>query len=187
MEDEESATQILDETAQAGMSRAEQLQSYVQAAEAHLEKKQQIDGKYVDYYEAETSEDLRKIIDPLLTENFKHEEPMLWPIVKKVYIGVRGSRILDSHTIADLPGISDTNQVRVKATYEYIDWCDEIWVVAVPGASLATPPWTDCSSSMAKSTEATWLSSLPSRMKISTTSLPRTWSRGEDSWETMFS
>jgi hypothetical protein len=111
----------------------QKIKVFVEHARDFLEPKVRNDGKYIDYFETESQEDLRETIDPLLMESTTYDESTLWPLVKQVNIGVRGSKVLDKHTIADLPGISDTNQVRVKATYEHIDQCNEIWVVGRTG------------------------------------------------------
>ncbi|KAK5735797.1 hypothetical protein LTS12_026369 [Elasticomyces elasticus] len=60
-------------------------------------------------------------------------EPSLWPLVKQVCIGVEGSRVLDKLTIVDLPGISDTNEARIKVVREYIKTCDHLFVVGIIG------------------------------------------------------
>ena len=116
-----------------GFNRQDQINGYVEAAARHLGTKEQPDGKYIDYFEAETQEDLREQIDPLLVESTRYENATLWPFVKTVSIGVKGSRLLKQYTVVDLPGVSDTNQVRVKSTYEYVDQCDEIWIVCRSG------------------------------------------------------
>ena len=51
----------------------------------------------------------------------------LW--VKCVRIGVIGSRVLENVTIADLPGVSDTNQVKVNACLDHLRNCDALWIV----------------------------------------------------------
>jgi hypothetical protein len=127
-QDVESATICLDSFVQDGLGMSEKIKVYVDLAKLFLEPKKREDG-YIDYFEMDNQQDLRETIDPLLMENMTYDESTLWPLVKQVTIGIHGSKVLDRHTIADLPGISDTNQVRVKATYEHIDQCNEIWVV----------------------------------------------------------
>ena len=51
-------------------------------------------------------------------------------MVNFVSIGLTGSRVLDNLTIADLPGISDTNQVKVNACLDRLRTCDGLWIVA---------------------------------------------------------
>ena len=125
--------EALDTIVRSEMKREEEIQMYVRHAGDHLDDKQQPNGKYVDYFETGTQQELRENIDPLLMESATYDESTLWPFVKKISIGVRGSRILERHTIADLPGVSDTNQVRVNSTYEHIDQCNEIWIVGRSG------------------------------------------------------
>ncbi|KAK3709592.1 hypothetical protein LTR37_010813 [Vermiconidia calcicola] len=130
---ENMAAERLNRLVKKGYDREKEVGLYVNAAAKVLAPKKQDDGKYRDYLEAEDQEELRELTDPLLTESSSPEEVTLWPFVKKVNVGVRGSRILDRFTVADLPGISDTNQVRVNATYEHIDICDEIWIIGRAG------------------------------------------------------
>lgn len=62
-------------------------------------------GKYEHYYEAESPDELNEWLDPMITEDEDCEQPVMWPFVSKVIVGVRGSRVLDRWTIADLPGM----------------------------------------------------------------------------------
>ena len=127
-QNEETAKEALDELVQNELNRAEEVDLYVQAVAEELSEKQQPNGNYEEYYEFDTAYELRGTMDPLLQDNLNYDEVTL-----QVDIGVRGSRVLEKHTIADLPGISDTNQVRVKATFDQIDKCDEIWIVGRAG------------------------------------------------------
>ncbi|KAK5718248.1 hypothetical protein LTR17_015698 [Elasticomyces elasticus] len=98
-----------------------------------LQKRENVfleDGRLVEYHDAESAKALRKIIDPLMTAKKRSKEPALWPLVRLVSIGIRGSRILLYYTIFDLAGVSDTNQVRVNNTLQCIETCDMAWVVA---------------------------------------------------------
>lgn len=85
---------------------------------------------YAEYREASTRVKLREAVDPLISAKTNPDQPALWPLVKQVCIGVRGSRVLDGITIIDLPGISDTNELRVNHCKEYVKSCDYIWIVA---------------------------------------------------------
>ena len=129
---EDAATATLNSLVEGSLDLEETLQFLVDLTRDMLQSKLK-SGKHIDCFEADTQSRLHKRLDPLLTENSDPNEATLWPFVKTVSIGVRGSRVLDQHTIADLPGVSDTNQVRVKATYEQIEKCDEIWVVSPVG------------------------------------------------------
>ncbi|KAK5133363.1 hypothetical protein LTR08_007797 [Meristemomyces frigidus] len=127
------AEQRLDDIVRKKLEREDEVQMFVSNAKKELDRKPQHNNKYYDYWEADTQEELRDITDPLLSEVSDYDEPTLWPLVKKVKWGVRGSRILDNFDIADLPGISDTNQVRVNATFEHIDLCNHVWCVSRAG------------------------------------------------------
>jgi hypothetical protein len=130
---QEEAEKTLNLFFNTGVPISEQLELYVSLAAQLLEEKKQPNGNYEEYFETNTQDELREQIDPLLTESVSDEEVTLWPLVKMVSVGVRGSRVLDKFTIADLPGISDTNQVRVRATFDQIDKCDELWVIGRVG------------------------------------------------------
>ncbi|KAK5163613.1 uncharacterized protein LTR77_010562 [Saxophila tyrrhenica] len=80
-----------------------------------------------------TQDALRELVDPLISAGSNVTQKTLWPLVKQVSVGIRGSRFTDRFSVCDLPGISDTNQVRVRATYEQIDHCDYIWILSRAG------------------------------------------------------
>ncbi|KAM3423220.1 hypothetical protein BST61_g669 [Cercospora zeina] len=80
--------------------------------------------------EASSRRAFREAIDPLLQATSSPSEPNLWPLVMFVRIGIRRSRILQYASITDLPGISDTNAVKVNVANAYIRQCDGLWIVA---------------------------------------------------------
>jgi len=89
------------------------------------------DSKKDHYYrEAKDTDEFHELIDPLLSPVPRNKEAALWPLVKYVSIGIKGSRVLENVTIADLPGINDTNQVKVNACLEHLRECDGLWIVA---------------------------------------------------------
>ncbi|KAK4954747.1 hypothetical protein LTR66_013513 [Elasticomyces elasticus] len=45
-------------------------------------------------------------------------------------VGVKDCPVLDHITFADLPGISDTHEVRVNACHDYLRSCDALWIIA---------------------------------------------------------
>ncbi|EME48195.1 hypothetical protein DOTSEDRAFT_51419 [Dothistroma septosporum NZE10] len=106
------------------------IQVFVESCESKLKSKITVDDGYAEFVEASTLAKLRELVDPLMGARPKNGQPALWPLVKHVVIGVRGSRILDKCTIVDLPGISDTNTVRVELCRTYIKGCDYLWIVA---------------------------------------------------------
>ncbi|KAK3617068.1 hypothetical protein LTR56_025547 [Elasticomyces elasticus] len=87
-------------------------------------------GRQVEYKDAGTTRELRKSIDALMSAKNKRKEAALWLLVRLVSIGVQDSRILQNISIYDLPGVSDTNQLRVDTTLSFIDTCQMAWVVA---------------------------------------------------------
>ncbi|KAK4889889.1 hypothetical protein LTR27_011402 [Elasticomyces elasticus] len=87
------------------------------------------DGKLVEYHDSTSAQRLRKKIDVLLSASNKNNEPTLWPLVRIVSLGVAGSRLLQYITLADTPGISDVNQVRMAVSLEYILGSQMLWLV----------------------------------------------------------
>ncbi|KAK4958721.1 hypothetical protein LTR66_013094 [Elasticomyces elasticus] len=85
---------------------------------------------HVEYFEDEEVSELRDKLDPLATAMDDYQEPSLWPLASKISIGVQDCPVLDHITFADLPGISDTHEVRVNACHDYLRSCDALWVVA---------------------------------------------------------
>ena len=71
---------------------------------------------HVKTFQGHKASKLRKLIDPLMCSKQTYTEPSLWPLVDQVDIGIRGSRVLQHLTIGDLPGLSETNKLRVRAT-----------------------------------------------------------------------
>ena len=95
-----------------------------------LEEKEADEADHTEYLDADSQQELLDQLDPLVSSNSRLEQPTLWPLVKNVKIGIEGPRILDYIILVDLPGIDDTNQVRVRASYQMMQSCDSIWVIA---------------------------------------------------------
>ncbi|KAK5107579.1 hypothetical protein LTR62_001022 [Meristemomyces frigidus] len=89
-----------------------------------------VNDRHSDKVEVSLTRELRKAIDPLLSSKSNSSTPALWPLVEQVFIGVRGSRVLDRLTVIDLPGTSDTDDVRIEICKKYIGSCDWVWAVA---------------------------------------------------------
>ena len=93
--------------------------------------KKEFDGTdRFEYIEAQDQQELNSQLAPLISSNPNPNNTSLWPLVKVVKIGIRGSRVADCSRTVDLPGIDDTNQVRVNASEEMLNTCDEIWIIA---------------------------------------------------------
>ncbi|CZT23891.1 uncharacterized protein RCC_09606 [Ramularia collo-cygni] len=103
---------------------------FLDSCEKKLKDKITLNLGYAEFIEASTRTRLRDLVDPLTGAKAKGDKPALWPLVRYVGIGVRGSRVLENVTIVDLPGISDTNNVRVELSKQHIKLCDYLWVVA---------------------------------------------------------
>ncbi|KAH0275519.1 hypothetical protein KCU91_g4501, partial [Aureobasidium melanogenum] len=88
----------------------------------------------LELIEAERAFELARLVSPFLSASASwSDRPSLWPIVRQVSIGVRDPRILDYAILADLPGVSDTNRIRVKASKTYILKSDHLWIVSPIG------------------------------------------------------
>ena len=94
-----------------------------------LEEKEADEDDHIEYLDAESQHKLLEQLEPLVFCTSRLDEPSLWPLVKKVRIGITGPRILDYVTLVDLPGLDDTNKVRVDASLDMMRSCDSIWVV----------------------------------------------------------
>ncbi|KAK4896001.1 hypothetical protein LTR49_028196 [Elasticomyces elasticus] len=105
----------------------------VASCEEKLKDKSIVDGSCAECCQASSRVKLRQAIDPFMNAKANGTEPSLWPLVKQVCIGVVGSRVLDKVTIVDLPGISDTNETRIKVVRDFIKTCDHLWVVSPVG------------------------------------------------------
>lgn len=89
-----------------------------------LSKSEDAEGCY-DEIEESNLEALQNEIEPFISSDGSG----VWPLVKKIIIGVKGNRILDHLTIVDLPGISDSCQVRSNACQDVLRECDALWIV----------------------------------------------------------
>ncbi|KAL8651588.1 MAG: hypothetical protein Q9210_003171 [Variospora velana] len=98
------------------------------------------------YKSAQTASSLRESIELFMKMTESHDTPLLWPIVDIVRyfaqkphmaIGLKTPLLERGLVIADLPGLSDMNRTRTRATNEYIRSCDYLFLVA-PVARVQT-------------------------------------------------
>lgn len=108
---------------------ADALGTMVAYCEELLEEKEANESDHIEYLDADSQPELLQQLNPLVSSNSLFEEPTLWPLVKKVTMGIEGHRLLRYITLVDLPGLDDTNQVRVNASLDIMRSCDSIWVV----------------------------------------------------------
>lgn len=87
-------------------------------------------GNQAQCWEADEKNAFAKLMDPMLNSNHKCDGVSIWPLVKHVTIAVKDSRVLENVTIADLPGISDTDVLKVNSTLDYMRTCQAVWIVA---------------------------------------------------------
>ena len=105
------------------------LASFGEWCEELLEEKEADEDDHIEYLDADTQNELLAQLNPLVSGTSRFEAPALWPLVRKVRIGIEGPRILEYIVLVDLPGLDDTNQIRVNTSYDTMRSCDTIWVV----------------------------------------------------------
>lgn len=84
---------------------------------------------HVRAFEADSTDGLHDHLKQWTSLNPGPGKPAFWPWVHLVKLTVKDVRILRHVTLIDLPGIDDTNQVRVKTAYNTLRTCDAIPVV----------------------------------------------------------
>lgn len=138
------ARDMLDQLSRNEATRDEKVQNLAEQAERVLRSFEQRDGTYSKYFEANTTKALWKVLDDFITEGPDPDNPAPWPLVKQVSVGVKGSptrrsRILDHYVLVDMPGISDTNELRIDATQQFLKQCDLLMVVVRAGRATSDP------------------------------------------------
>ncbi|KAF2767503.1 hypothetical protein EJ03DRAFT_376077 [Teratosphaeria nubilosa] len=86
-------------------------------------------GDHIEYLEADTQDELLEQLNSLVSSTSRYEEPALWPLVRKVRVGLEGPRNLKYITLVDLPGLDDINKIRADTSIEIMRDCDTIWIV----------------------------------------------------------
>lgn len=94
-----------------------------------LEEKETDEADHIEYLDADKQHELLEQLEPLVFSTSRPNQPSLWPLVKKVRIGIAGPCVLEHVVLVDLPGPDDTNKVRVDASLDMLRSCDSIWVV----------------------------------------------------------
>lgn len=136
---DEQVTMTLHEISRSGTSVHDKTAHLVEMAGDVLQSFLQDDGTFVHYGEANDTGDLWKALDSLITAGPDPDKQSPWPLVKQVSIGVRGPRVLDFYVLVDMPGVSDTNEVRVDATQQFLKQCDYLVIVARAGRMTTDP------------------------------------------------
>ncbi|KAF7194456.1 hypothetical protein HII31_04261 [Pseudocercospora fuligena] len=80
-----------------------------------------------DFIDTDSKTELHHWLDLHTDPGNSIDVPSLWPFIKQVNVGVSGSRVLDSWTVADLPGLMDLNHVRINSALRTINACDHLW------------------------------------------------------------
>ena len=83
---------------------------------------------------ANNVEELRAAIEVYtIGSNFNDEKacsPSLWPLVRTVKVNLRAAILKHGLVVADLPGLSDTNKIRISQSQRYTRNCAFIFIVA---------------------------------------------------------
>ncbi|KAI3192488.1 hypothetical protein CBS147311_9154 [Penicillium roqueforti] len=75
-------------------------------------------------------EECRDILDMLTASNAGNGNPAIWPFIKLIRVYLKSPILRNGLVLADLPGFSDLNFARVRATERYLSHsCDEVFVV----------------------------------------------------------
>ncbi|KAJ5212368.1 uncharacterized protein N7498_004014 [Penicillium cinerascens] len=76
-------------------------------------------------------EECRDILDMLTATNIGNSKPAIWPFIKLIRVYLKSPILKNGLVLADLPGFSDLNFARIRATERYLSHsCDEVFVVA---------------------------------------------------------
>ncbi|GAB7340805.1 hypothetical protein MBLNU457_7172t1 [Dothideomycetes sp. NU457] len=87
-------------------------------------------GRHCNHFEAPSVKALHNNLDPYISASDAFAgAPQLWPLVKNVAVGIKDIKILHYVTLVDLPGLSDTCQVRANACFDALRECDALWIV----------------------------------------------------------
>ncbi|KAJ5827497.1 hypothetical protein N7447_004260 [Penicillium robsamsonii] len=79
-------------------------------------------------------------LDLLTANNMDDGKPALWPFIKLIRVYLSSPILKTGLVLADLPGLSDLNFARIRATERYlVHNCDEIFVVADIGRARTNP------------------------------------------------
>ncbi|KAI9661418.1 MAG: hypothetical protein M1831_003151 [Alyxoria varia] len=81
-------------------------------------------------FQADKAEKLYGRLAPWIAQSTHTSKPTLWPLVQRVVIRLKECQFLKCTTLIDLPGFPDSNYIRGKASEEYLERCDAVWVVA---------------------------------------------------------
>ncbi|KAI7480340.1 hypothetical protein KC357_g4002 [Hortaea werneckii] len=92
-----------------------------------------------EYLEADDQQTLTRLINTTLDSDFRSDGVCLWSLVKCVSIGIKGTRVLENVTIADLPGITDTDTLKVNNALDYMRDCQAIWIIAMVHRIITNP------------------------------------------------
>ncbi|RMZ04147.1 hypothetical protein D0860_06508 [Hortaea werneckii] len=77
----------------------------------------------------EVDRELAKFKGPAKTGNDGPRSASPWPLVRIIKTHLRARILSEGAVLADLPGLSDTNKLRVQATRDYIKNCDTVIIV----------------------------------------------------------
>ena len=73
---------------------------------------------------ADSAHSLNELLQPYTRMFASTNTAQMWPIVKRVRVGLQELQLMHHVIIADLPGLDDDNRLRCQATHEYLHTCD---------------------------------------------------------------
>jgi hypothetical protein len=79
---------------------------------------------------AENVRELHRSLDSLIKPKKRFSSTAFWPLIQRIRITIKDVDILKHVSLVDLPGMQDTNNVRLNASEMMLRECDTIWIVA---------------------------------------------------------
>ena len=76
------------------------------------------------------AQDFRKKINSYVYRKGNGSEPQTWPLIRKVVLHGPWACLSTGACLVDLPGVRDANAARAKVSEQYLQHCNQIWVVA---------------------------------------------------------
>nr|OQO19236.1 hypothetical protein B0A51_11127 [Rachicladosporium sp. CCFEE 5018] len=105
----------------------------------HFATLQTIDGLPCRFFETDSPEDLKAELLELTDSDHSKDMGSMWPLVAEAYVGDKKSEILKYVTMLDLPGVTDTNQLRVDMTDKHFSSVDALLCVVPAERAIANP------------------------------------------------
>lgn len=76
------------------------------------------------------AKDFRAKINSFVYRKGNGKDPQTWPLIRKVVLHGPWNCLNTGACLVDLPGVRDANAARAKVSEQYLQNCNQIWVVA---------------------------------------------------------